>query len=264
MNKIIITGSGAAPGVPALACGWGNCNPENTKNIRKRSGTYLEIGNMRILIDTSPDLRMQLIENNIRYIDGVLYTHAHADHLHGIDDLREFNRISGKPVDIYATSQTMKDIQTRFSYMFDDSLSNDSGRYAAKLNPTIISPLKDFEIKGTKIGVLELEGHLINSNGFVFNDGEIVYISDCKTIPPQALSKITVKPKLMVIPLTVIHAQYPNFYHMDLDKVLEYVNLIKPEKTIINHMAAECDYDEVNRLTAENVLPAYDNMVLEF
>ena len=93
MYKVTILGSGAAPGVPAIAYGWGNCNPNNPKNVRTRTSVYIEHDQTKILIDTSPDLRMQMLANGIRELDAVLYTHPHADHLHGIDDLREINRL---------------------------------------------------------------------------------------------------------------------------------------------------------------------------
>lgn len=93
MKQLTILGSGAAPGVPSLGRGWGACDPQNPKNRRLRTSAYLEYDGVRLLIDTSPDLRLQLLANDIRYLDGVLYTHAHADHVHGIDDIREINRI---------------------------------------------------------------------------------------------------------------------------------------------------------------------------
>ena len=116
-NKLIILGSGAAPGVPSLGSGFNQCNPENLKNIRMRTSTYLEFSGIKLLIDTSPDLRTQLINQNIRDIDGVLYSHSHADHLNGIDDLREINRINRQSLNFYAGKQTTKDIQKRFSYL---------------------------------------------------------------------------------------------------------------------------------------------------
>lgn len=264
MSKIVITGSGAAPGVPSISKGWGNCNPNNMKNRRKRIGTYLEIGEMKILIDTSPDLRMQLLENNIKHIDAVFYTHAHADHLDGIDDLREFNRLTGKPLDIYGSAQTMEQITKRFSYLICDGKCPDGGIFRASLNAHTLSFDEDFYFKGVKVNLLELDGHMVPSNGYLFNDGELVYIADCRLICDCALSKIKRRPKLMILPLTTINSDYAMCSHMGLDKVLEYVNLIRPEKTIINHMAVECDYDALNALTPENVLPAYDNMVVEF
>lgn len=261
MSKVIIMGSGAAPGVPSVSKGWGNCDPNNPKNLRRRVGTYVEMGQAKVLIDTSPDLRMQLIDNHISYIDVILYTHAHADHVNGIDDVRELNRVTHKPIDFYAIAESMKEIKDRFSYLID---SGDSGGYRANLTPHVADFEHDFYVKDTKIGVLPLKGHNLPSAGYVFNDGELVYIADCCAISENALEKIKVRPKLMIMPLTTVENHYVKKVHMDLDKVLKYVNLIKPERTILNHMAIECDYNCVNALTPENVEPAYDNMVIDF
>ena len=265
MTKIIFTGTGAAPGVPSLSRGWGNCDPNNKKNRRRRIGTYIEIGNQKFLIDTSPDLRAQLLDNDIRYIDAVLYTHAHADHVHGIDDLRELNRIARKPLNIYGTKYTMDEVRKRFSYLLGDPLcKEDKCIYKASLIATEVSVDESLFLGNVKIDVLELNGHLVPSNGYVFNDGEIVYVADCLEISDAGLKKIKTKPKILVLPLTTPNADYAKISHMGLDKVLEYVNVIKPERAIINHMAAECDYNEVNNLTPSNVFAAFDNMVIEY
>jgi len=265
MGKIIFTGTGAAPGVPSLSRGWGNCNPNNEKNRRRRIGTYLEIGNQKFLIDTSPDLRAQLLENDIRYVDGVLYTHAHADHIHGIDDLRELNRIIKRPLNVYGTKHTMEQIRTRFSYLIADPLcTEDRCIYKASLAVSEIGFDESLYLGDVKIDVLELTGHLVPSNGYIFNDGEVVYVADCREISEVGLKKIKQKPKVLVLPLTTPNAGYAKISHMGLDKVLEYVNVIKPERAILNHMAAECDYDEISRLTPSNVFVAFDNMVVEY
>lgn len=104
MSKLIILGSGAAPGVPSVSGGWGACNLQNPKNKRQRAGVYLTDGTTQILVDTSPDLKNQLIANNIKTLDGVLYTHTHADHLHGIDDLRGITRNTGKSLKFYGAA----------------------------------------------------------------------------------------------------------------------------------------------------------------
>jgi len=111
MTNVIILGAGAAPGVPSLSSGWGVCNPNNPYNRRRRAGVYYDFDGVKILVDTSPDLRMQLIDNQIKCLDAVLYTHAHADHLHGIDYLREINRINACNLDFYATSKVLKIIK---------------------------------------------------------------------------------------------------------------------------------------------------------
>lgn len=265
MGKIIFTGTGAAPGVPCLSKGWGDCNPNNEKNRRRRIGTYIEIGNQKFLIDTSPDLRAQLLDNNIKHVDAVLYTHAHADHIHGIDDLRELNRIVQKPLDIYGTKHTLDQIKNRFSYLIvDSSCKKDKCVYKASLIDHELDFNDSVYLGNVKVDVLELCGHLVPSNGYVFNDGEVVYVADCQEISQAGLKKIKTKPKVLVLPLTTPNAGYAKISHMGLDKVLEYVNLIQPEKAILNHMASECDYDEISRLTPSNVLVAFDNMMIEF
>ncbi|MBQ8870143.1 MAG: MBL fold metallo-hydrolase [Alphaproteobacteria bacterium] len=262
-NKLIILGSGAAPGVPSLASGWGSCNPKNPKNRRRRTGTYVEIAGVKFLIDTSADIHWQLMDNDIRYVDAVLYTHAHADHLHGIDDLRDLNRISKMPLDLYANIDTIQDIKTRFSYLVCDKEHPNNPLFKPSL---ILNPVEHgnpFYIKGVKIVPIDLFGHPVHSNGYIFND-ELVYIADCLQIGDESLRLIKTNPKLMVMPLTILETKWEKPYHMGLEKMLEYVNVVKPCKCILNHMATECDYDNVNNLTPENVFPAYDNMVIKF
>ena len=264
MSKLVILGSGAAPGVPSLASGWGACNPNNPKNRRRRTGVYLEIGDAKILIDTSPDIHWQLLDNNIKHVDAVIYTHAHADHLHGIDDLRDLNRISGTSLDVFATSETAADIKLRFPYLVCDKDHPNDPVFRPSLILNEVEYAKPFYVKGVKIMPIKLEGHPIQSSGYVFNDGELVYIADCNEISQENLRFINKNPKLMVMPLTVIKSNWKKPYHMGLEKMIEYVNMFKPCKAVINHMASECDYDNVNNLTPENVYPAYDNMVVEF
>lgn len=260
MTKLTILGSGAAPGVPSIAGGWGACNPENPKNRRRRSGAYLEIGEAKILIDTSPDLRCQFLDNQISYLDAVLYTHAHADHLHGIDDLRDLNRLYERPIDVYANQETCTTIKQRFPYLVADKEHPLNPVFMPSLIINMVNSGEPFFIKELKVTPIALAGHTAKSSGYVFNGGEIVYIADCKEIPDESLSFIKKRPELLIMPLTTI---VPQPYHMGLDKLLEYVNIIQPRQTIINHMAIECDYDCVNAITPANVCPAYDNMIVE-
>ncbi len=264
MDKIIIMGSGAAPGVPSVALGWGRCCPDNPKNRRRRIGTYIDIKGKRLLIDTSPDLRQQLLDNQIRHIDAVLYTHAHADHLHGIDDLRELNRISRKPLNVYAQKETAEEIRNRFAYLISSKDTPKDPLFQPSLILNEVKPLIKFDIGGLSIVPLELEGHAIPSIGYMIDGGRIVYISDCKKIPETSLDIISSKPQILILPLTCAFCCGKNTYHMGLNEVLEYAHKIGAHQTIINHMAVECDYDEINALTPENVTPAYDNMVIEF
>lgn len=260
-GKVIILGAGAAPGVPSLSVGWGNCDPDNPKNQRTRTSTYVEIDGVRILIDTNPDLRGQLIRNNIRKLDAVLYTHAHADHVHGIDDLREINRISGKSLDIYAGSQTLQYIKNSFSYLISKPNQVKNVVRQPSLIPNRVKGNRSFYIKGVKITPIKLLQHCPECLGYVFNDGEYVHVADFKRIAESAFKMVTRKPKLLVMPLTTPYGQ---IQHAGLDELLGYLERFNPEKAIINHMASESDYDEINEATPGNVEAAYDNMAVEF
>ena len=261
MAKVIILGSGAAPGVPSLSYGFGNCDPKNPKNYRLRTGTYVELSGVKLLIDTSPDLRLQLINNNIRDLDAVFYTHSHADHLHGIDDLREINRITGKAIDTYASKSNMEIIRMRFPYLIAENDSDVNPVFRAALRPKIINYNESFFIKDLKVTPINLIGHNVESTGFIFNDGELVFIADFREIAKEDLGHILRKPKLMVMPLTTPRGTR---FHAGLDDILAYNEQIEPKRMVINHMAIESDYNEVYSNCPNGVEPAYDGMVIEW
>lgn len=260
MKRLTILGSGAAPGVPSLGRGWGECDAENPKNRRSRTSAYLEYNDIKLLIDTSPDLRQQLLSNDIRYLDGVLYTHAHADHVHGIDDIREINRIIKKNLNFYAGEKTARYIRHSFPYLLSKPNTVNNVVYLPSMVPNIIKANRPFEIKGLKIMPIKLLHHCPECLGYIFNDGEIVYIADFKVIAESGYERILRRPKLLVLPLTTPYGQPA---HASLEDVLAVIKRINPEKAVINHMATECDYNQVMAWTPDNVIPAFDNMKIE-
>ena len=261
MSKVIILGSGAAPGVPALANGFGACDETNPKNYRMRSGTYIELSGVKFLIDTSPDLRWQLIKNNIKKLDAVFYTHSHADHLHGIDDLREINRISGGMLDIYGTKNMIQTIYTRFPYLICQDEKKLNPIFCAALTPHIVELEKSFMVKSLKVTPIEMVGHNIECTGYIFNDGEVVHIADFRSLNESSLKYITRQPELMIMPLT---SPKGTRYHAGIEDLIHYTKRINPKKVIINHMAVECDYEQVKQQCLANMSPAYDGEVIEW
>ena len=148
--QITILGCGSSAGVPAIGNYWGNCNPKNPKNRRLRCSILIKSDKSQILIDASPDLRQQLLSANVTYIDGVLITHAHADHIHGIDDFRYLNHIMNKHINLYAKSAVIDEIRKKFNYVFDDLVPESNGFYYKPcLIPNEISG--QFQIKDLKI-----------------------------------------------------------------------------------------------------------------
>lgn len=260
MIKVIILGSSAAPGVPSLSRGWGLCDSHNPKNARTRTSTYVEINGVKILIDTSADIRMQLVKHDIRNVDGILYTHNHADHVNGIDDLREINRINCKSLNFYAGLHTVRSIKKRFGYLIASPKKIKDIVRQPSLIANVVKANHSFYIKDVKITPIKMKDHCPECLGYVFNDGEYVHVADFKSLAESAYKMIIVRPKLMVMPLTTIKGEVQ---HASLDEVLKCVERINPEKVVINHMTNECDYDNINKLTPDNVEAAFDNMIIE-
>lgn len=260
MNRVIILGSGAAAGVPVPVKGWGNCNPQNLKNVRRRAGILVQIGDVNIQIDTSQDFRCQMIDNSITNLDGVLYTHAHADHISGIDDLRSFTKYNKKSLNVYATAEHIAEIKKRFGYVFTDVKMQEITQ-RPQLVENIIEYYKPFSINRTDIMPIAFTGHSVPTCGYVFNSGKLAVIPDYREIPEQTLrylQKIDVD--VMIMPLTEIGEQA---YHADMSINEKYIDIIKPRKVIFTHLSEYCDYDEVATISPNNAIPAYDNMIVE-
>lgn len=263
MTKVVFLGSGAAPGVPTVSCGWGDCDPNNPKNVRTRTTTYYEVNGVKILVDTSPDLRQQLLNSKIYDVDCVLYTHAHFDHISGIDDLREINRRTCKPMPIFSIKKTIAELKRRYGYMVIKD--NEPKFYISKggLVPKKIKANHGFYFKGIKIMPLKLLGHNMESCGYIIND-EIVHLGDFKALAYSAIERIKEidkKLKLMVIPLTM---PTPHEHHVGLEEAMNYAEMFDVERVVFNHMAIECDYNAINESTPDYVTPAYDDMRLEW
>ncbi len=260
-HHMIILGAGAAPGVPSLSSGWGNCDSSNPRNRRRRTGTYFNFDGVEILLDTSPDLRQQLLDAQIRRLDGVLYTHAHADHLHGIDDLREINRINATNLDCYAADDVIKIIKHRFPYLVSSQKSVKNVLSSPSLVLHRVKCGHEFEIGGVRIMPLKQCGHNIPSVGYMFNDGEAVYVSDFKWLPSSTL-KILQNRRIqtLIMPLTTPFGQK---YHAGWDEIRAYIEKINPARVIINHMASEVDYQTLVDSSPENLLPAFDTMRID-
>lgn len=261
MYKVTILGSGAAPGVPSIALGWGRCDAANPKNCRTRTSTYIEYNGIGLLVDTSPDLRWQLLQNHINSLDGVLYTHSHADHLHGIDDLREINRLKKTSLNFYATKSTVEVIERSFPYLLAKREKENNISMQPSLIANEVFYYKEFYINGMKIVPIRLLGHVLPSTGYIFNDGEVVYIADYRSIEEEAFKFITKPVKLMIVPLTTIEGSH---FHASFEEIMRDVERLAPKMAIINHMASECDYAEIEKMTPENVEPGFDGMSVEF
>lgn len=253
--KVTILGCGAAPGVPSVSRGWGLCDPANSKNRRRRSSILVERGELAILVDTSPDLREQLIDAGVRRLDGVLCTHDHADHVHGIDELREVNRLMHDALGYYGRKIHLDTIRKRFDYVFLPL--EKTATFLAK--PALIAtPVEGiFRIGDLEIAAFDQDHGYSRSTGYRF--GRFAYTTDVVDFPPESFAQLRDLDLWVVSCLT----DDPHPTHAHLDKVLAWVEELKPGRTIITHMSTKLDYETLQRRLPPGIEPAYDGMVLE-
>ena len=252
--KVRILGCGAAGGVPMISRGWGACNPNNPKNRRRRSSILIENNGKRLLVDTSPDLREQLLDANVNMLDAVLYTHEHADHLHGIDDLREINRVIRAPLPVYANRATLNHLKTHFSYVFQPIELGKEPVFHPWLEPHLITSGEAFIAAGMQIFPFTQDHEWTTSVGFRF--GAFAYSTDVVHLFESSLSLLKGIDTWVVGCLS--DKDHPS--HASVARVLEWVKIIRPKRTILTHMAVGMDYDTLCATLPKGIEPAFDGM----
>ena len=253
--KFIILGCGSSMGVPRADGNFGKCNPNNKKNYRTRCSALLKTANKNILIDTSPDLRHQLIKNRINNIDYVLFSHMHADQTHGINDLRVFYIRNKKTIPAYADTATTKYLKKAFSYCF----KSHSKEYPAiiQLNKTKnIMKIKDKQ-KTIKIRSFPVPHGKVKSICYIF-DQKLAYISDVSDIEKKHF-KYFKNLKYLVIDC-LWYRYHPS--HLNLERVLELTKIFNTKKTILTNLHSDLDYNELLNKLPKKIIPAYDGLTL--
>ena len=255
--KITILGCGGSPGTPAVDWGWGQCDPENPRNRRLRPSILVEDGDTALLVDTSPDLRAQLLNAGITRLDGVIYTHAHADHLHGIDDLRPINRLMDQPIDVFADRRTIGVIRKRFGYVFEPLVSDATFYYKPTLVPVEISAGQTFKVGGIAITAFEQNhGHGMTM-GYRF--GSMAYSTDLVELPDDSFEALEGVGVWIIG--TLMDQPHPT--HAHVDKALEWIDRVKPERAFLTHLSGALDYGALAAKLPAGVEPAYDGMVID-
>jgi len=252
-SKLIMLGCGSSVGVPRIDGYWGKCK-KIKKNYRTRCSALIQKNNINILIDTSPDLKEQLLRHKIRNIDFVLYTHEHADQTHGINELRPFFWKNKRKINIYGNSHTISILKKRFNYCFKSM-----NGYRPILKSNVIKKNKfDLLKNNNKINfttVTALHGY-INSLGYIFE--KTAYISDCNGLSNKALRKLK-NLKYLIIDCLKIKKHNS---HFNLREAILISKLIKPKKTILTNLHHDLDYNYLLHNLPTNVIPAYDGLEL--
>jgi len=251
--KFIILGCGSSMGVPRPDGNFGNCNPNNKKNIRSRCSALIQSKSLNILIDTSPDMRQQLIDNRIKNIDKVLFSHMHADQTHGINDLRVFYLKNRKPVDIYADLPTQKYLIKTFSYCFKSNTSE----YPAtlKMNPVKKDLYFNDGKRSIHIKSLKVKHGNVNCTCYII-DKKLAYISDVSEIYKKDF-KFLRNLKYLIIDC-LWYREHPS--HMNFNKSIELINTLLPKKAILTNLHSDLDYDKLKKKLRRGIVPAFDGM----
>ena len=252
--KFIILGCGSSMGVPRADGYWGKCDPKEKKNYRTRCSALISTKNTNTLIDTSPDLRAQLLNNKIKNIKRIFFSHMHADQTHGINELRIFYLKNKEKLKVYADELTSNFLKKNFSYCFKSTYGYPAILKLEKIKKNLvfrdkkqILNIKSIPVKHGKIDCLS----------FIINN-KLAYASDINYIYKKDL-KFFLKLKYFIVDCLRIN-EHPS--HFNLNDVLKLINIIKPKKTILTNLQADFDYKSLKKKLPNNVVPAYDGMSL--
>lgn len=252
-TRITVLGSGTSHGIPAIGCQCRVCTSTNPKNRRRRSFVYIERGDTNVIIDTPPDFREAVLSFGIRKLDGVLFTHEHADHIFGCDDLRPFNYVSGgKTIPAYGHPRTIERLKVVFEY-FENPMQQGGGVPKVEFTPTE-GPVRIGDIEAEPLtlyhGKLPVYGYRI---------GNSAYCNDTNSIPEETMEKLH---GLDVLLLDALRHK-PHSTHFTIEQAVEVSRELGASQTYFMHMAHDLDHDETNAALPEGMALAYDGLVVE-
>jgi len=251
--RVTILGSGTSHGIPAVGCLCRVCASPDPRDRRTRPSIVVEWRGKSLLIDTAPELRQQVIRSHVRRVDAILYTHSHADHVFGLDDVRRFNEMQEGELPVFARPDVLADLERAFRYVF---VQTQAGGGKPKL---ALKPLEGerLEWEGLTIEAIEVFHGVLPVLAFRF--GGFAYVTDTSRIPPESLDRLR---GLDTLVLDALRPE-PHPTHFSIDEALEVVAEIRPRRTFFTHMAHTVEHAVIERSLPAGVRLAYDGLVLE-
>lgn len=259
MMRVTVLGCGASVGVPSLSGGWGRCDPSEPRNRRRRCSILVEKAGRRVLVDASPDLREQLLDAGVRSIDAVLFTHIHADHTHGIDDLRPLYWTTRERIPAYADDTTFADLDMRFGYMFE-AAPQSPPHHAPPLVHRRFGEGRHL-IAGVAVDAFcQDHGNSGDSLGLIF-DGRMAYSTDVHTLTDAQIDLLAG----LELDTWIVDClrDEPTSAHASFDQAIRWIERVRPRRAYLTHMNAQLDYRATLAKCPPGVEPGYDGLVLE-
>jgi phosphoribosyl 1,2-cyclic phosphate phosphodiesterase len=252
--RLTFLGTGTSTGVPVIGCRCAVCSSPDPRNKRLRTSALLEVDGLNLLFDAGPDLRQQAIAAGLARLDAVLLTHAHADHVAGLDDLRPLNFAQRAAIPLYGTPRTLASVRERFSYAF---VNASDGSTRPSLELVEISDANSFQIGSVKVMPFDVQHGTWMITGF--RVGGLGYVTDASAIPPASLAHLH---DLDVLVLNALRLS-PHPTHLSLAQALEVIDELNPRRALLVHMTHDMEHETINALLPEHVRLAYDGQVVE-
>ncbi len=255
--KVTVLGCGGSGGVPLLGPDWGACNPDNPKNRRRRVSVLVQTAGTNVVLDTSPDFRVQMLDAGVSRLDAILYTHDHADHTQGIDDVRFLKPgVKGARVPAYGTAETLRTLTARFDYIFNQGTSGSGHLYKPFLEAREVTG--PFEFRGIPVTPFE-QAHGFGSVTTGYRVGKMAYSTDAVELP-EAAFEILAGIDLWIVDCLRFE---PHPTHAHFDRALDWIARVKPRHAILTHMNHMVDYDVIKARCPAGIEPAYDGLAIE-
>lgn len=252
--RVTLLGTGTSHGVPVLGCECGTCQSQDSRDKRTRSSAYVEIGDeVRLLIDTATELRLQALRNRVFRVDAVLITHHHADHIGGFDDIRRFNEIQRCEIPVYANQPAVQGIARMFPYIFDDQIQLGGGKPRIKLHE-VNAP---FSVRGEEILPISVWHGRIPVFGYRIHN--FAYVTDCSSIPEKSMALLK---NLDLLVLGVLRFR-PHPTHLHLENALEIIGELGPRRCILTHICHDFKHDRMADFLPHGVALGFDGQQFE-
>lgn len=254
--KLTFLGTGTSFGIPVLTCGCAVCRSDDPRDQRTRSGALLELPGGRLLIDTPPELRFQLLRERVETLDGVWITHTHADHLHGIDDLRAFS--ARRPLTMWVPELHQRELLTRFPYIFDSTVAIQPGTTRPEIDVRPFQALAPVDVLGASILPLPVPHGV--TTVFGFRAGSLGYVTDGKRLPPDTLAALK---GVRTLVLNALWWGDPHPTHFNVEEAMGAAAQVGAERTWLVHMTHRLRHADLERTLPPEIRPAYDGLTVD-